>query len=125
MHHFQVNEAFLSQFKVVCPSCPGFKFVVMYPTPEGQGKLKLFPTKEEAETFKQQQIADYLAPPPKPKSLPTPTVDVTRFCAKLSNTISKSLKAVEFLRLTIELKAKTFQDLLRGILLDSMPTRSG
>jgi hypothetical protein len=62
---------------------------------------------------------------PEPKPLSTPTVDVTRFCAKLSNSISKSLKAVVFFRLTIELKAKTFQDLLRGMLIDSMPTRSG
>ena len=106
MSHFQVNEAFLQRFKVVRPSCPGFKFVVMYPTPEGQGKLKLFPTKEEAETFKQQKIADYLAPPPKPKPLPTPTVDVTRFCAKLSNTISKSLKAVEFFKAYHRTKGK-------------------
>ena len=96
MNFCQVNEAFLSQFKVVCPARPGDKFVVIYPISEGQGKLKLFPTKEEAETFKQQQIADYLAPPPEPKPLPTPTVDVTRFCAKLNNTSSKSLKAVEF-----------------------------
>ena len=108
MHHFQVNEAFLQRFQVVCPARPGFKFVVMYPTPEGQGKLKLFPTKEEAETFKQQKIADYLAPPPKPKSLPTPTVDVTRFCAKLSNTISKSLKAVEFFVAYHRTKGKDF-----------------
>ena len=48
MHSVQANETLLNRFKVVCPSSPGFKFVVMYPTLEGQGTLKLFATKVEA-----------------------------------------------------------------------------
>ena len=90
MSSCQVNQTFLDRFKVVSPSsaCIGRKHVVMYPVSESKGQLKLFSTKDEAESFKQQQIAEYLAPKPKPKPLPTPTSSITEL-DQLSNKIAK------------------------------------
>ena len=44
--------------------------------------------------------------------LPTPSVDVTKWCNKLENKLSKSLKRLSFLLLTHEPKARTYPKLL-------------
>ena len=93
MNRCQVNKAFLDRFRVVCPARGSkAKFVVMYPTCEKYGKTVFFDTKEEAEAFKQQMVDEYL----KPKPLPKPTVNVTRWAAKLESELATSLKTVEF-----------------------------
>ena len=111
------TQAFLNRFVLARPASGSrAKVALRYLVSETHSKLAFFGTVEEAEAFKQQKIQEYRKPEPKPEPLlpkdafgAKPTVNVTRWAAKLEQNINQSLKTVEFfLRLEPHCRQRPF-----------------